>query len=311
MDPDTTLTETERPGMLVPVIHLFFACVVMHCCLGAAAPAGAESDFLPGLEEIEFRESFEAGTSGNAIIFDVANTTAFPVEGLNIRPELPAQYLVLDSISPNDIDLEPGETVEITAEFSVREDAPDGAEEAIGFHFDTTSDSDVPMPRYRMIAMIAAEEVAECNSAVEAGGDEGGGVTVDLGDFTGLAGFTWEMYTVKDQMNVTVGSETKTTGCVSGSGTFEFDIPPGARTATVEVVPNCEGTTGTQWEFVFECPLASEVTADGTDEALPSDDDTNGVGDRGTASGAMGTIGSVSRAPSANSNGPSVVSWAA
>lgn len=110
----------------------------------------------------------------------------------------------------------------------------------------------------------AAAPVATCNSAVEAGGDAGGGVTVDLGNFVGKAGFTWEMYTIKDQMDVTVGGIHKTTGCVSGSGTFEIDIPPGAGSAQVKVVPNCENTTGTQWTFTFECPLSSTVTADGT-----------------------------------------------
>ena len=249
----------------------FVLALALSWCV-ALGPAQAQGEFLPGLDDIEFRESFKAGTEGNAIVFGVKNTTAFPVEGLNLRPEMPGQYLMLDRVAPNNIDLAPGDLVEITVEFSVREDAPGGAEDVIGFHFDTVSESDVPMPRYRMIAVIEAEEqAAQCNSAVEAGGDEGGGVTVYLGDFAGLAGFTWEMYTVKDQMNVSVGGVTKTTGCVSGSGTFEFEIPPGAGSARVEVVPNCEGTTGTQWEFTFECPLSSEVTADVTGSSVVPD----------------------------------------
>jgi hypothetical protein len=109
-----------------------------------------------------------------------------------------------------------------------------------------------------------------CNSAVDQGGDEGGGVTVDLGDFTGPAGFTWEMYDIKDEMRVKIGAEEKTTGCVSGTGVFRFDVPPGARTAEVKVIPNCEGnTSGTQWTFTFECPLRSAVTADGTGKPVP------------------------------------------
>jgi len=105
---------------------------------------------------------------------------------------------------------------------------------------------------------------AKCNSAVQEGGDAGGGVTVDLGGFVGKAGFSWEMYNIKDQMDVTVGGVRKTTGCVSGKGTFEIDIPPGAPTAQVEVLPNCERTTGTKWNFTFECPLSSTVTSDGS-----------------------------------------------
>lgn len=132
----------------------------------------------------------------------------------------------------------------------------------------------------------AAAPVAACNSAVEAGGDAGGGVSVDLGNFAGKAGFTWEMYTIKDRMDVTVGGIQKTTGCVSGSGTFEIDIPPGAGSAQVKVIPNCENTTGTQWTFTFECPLSSTVTADGTGTATGQP----GAGSTVT-SGATGTRG--------------------
>lgn len=236
---------------------------------GAQVYAASQNDILPEFPIIEFSESFKAGSVGNAVIFRVENTTAFPVAGLNLRPQLPAQYLILDRIEPNNVSLEPGEVVEITAEFSVREDAEVGAEDEIGFHFDTESDYLLPASRYKLIAVIEEGDVgAQCNSAVEAGGDAGGGVTVDLGGFVGLAGFSWEMYSIKDQMNVTVGGVQKTTGCVSDSGTFEINIPPGAATATVEVVPNCEQTSGTQWNFTFECPLSSEVTADGTGNTI-------------------------------------------
>ena len=236
---------------------------------GAQVSTAGQNSFLPELEVIEFSESFKAGSVGNAVIFRIENTTAFPVVGLNLRPQLPAQYLILDRIDPNDVNLEPGEVVEITAEFSVREDAEVGAEDEIGFFFDTVSEYLLPVHRYRLIAVIDEGDVgAQCNSAVEAGGDAGGGVTVDLGGFVGLAGFSWEMFSIKDQMNVTVGGVQKTTGCVSNSGTFEINIPPGAATATVVVVPNCEQTSGTQWNFTFECPLSSDVTADGAGNDL-------------------------------------------
>ncbi|WP_136660186.1 hypothetical protein [Nitratireductor sp. XY-223] len=240
---------------------------------------------LPDLEDVEIHDSFKAGSTGNAVVFRVENTTAFPVTGLNLRPELPAQYLTLDSIDPQDIDLEPGETVEITAAFSVRPDADVGEEDVVGFHFDTRSDSQIPIPRYRLIATIdEGEEIASCNSAVDSGGDEGGGVEVDLGGFTGKAGFSWQMHDIKDQMDVTVGSVSKTTGCVSGTGTFEFDVQPGARTARVKVTPNCEDTSGTAWSFTFECPLESEVTADGQGNAI----NTGGATGPGTGTAVAG-----------------------
>lgn len=249
---------------------------------------GAQGPYLPRLDVVEFRGSFKAGSAGNAVVFRVENTTAFPVVRLNLRPQLPAKFLTLDSIDPQNIDLAPGEIVEISAKFSVRADAEIGAQDVIGFYFDTASDTPLPIPNYRLIAEIEEGEPqagqAKCNSAVEAGGDEGGGVTVDLGGFVGKAGFTWEMYSIKDQMNVTVGGVRKTTGCVSGSGTFEFDIPPGAAAAQVEVIPNCEQTTGTQWNFTFECPLSSTVTADGSGSTAAG---TTGQDHSGTGPGAL------------------------
>ncbi|MDF0603419.1 hypothetical protein P1J78_22055 [Psychromarinibacter sp. C21-152] len=260
--------------------------------VGAEAPLPPPVD-LPEMDFVEMHESFEAGTQGNAVVFRVENTTAFPVKGLNLRPELPLQYLTLDRIEPQDIDLEPGEEAEITAEFSVRQDAEVGGEDIIEFYFEAESDIYVPLPKYRLIATVEeGEPVAACNSAVDAGGDEGGGVEVDLGGFTGKAGFTWEMFTVKDQMDVTVGGVSKTTGCVGGAGTFEFDVPPGARIATVKVVPNCEGTTGTQWNFTFECPLVSDVTADGDGNELDLPDGP------GRPDGAVVGIGPVPGVPS-------------
>jgi hypothetical protein len=250
---------------------------------------------LPDLEFVDIRESFEAGTVGNAIVFRVENTTAYPVAGLNLRPELPAQYLTLDRIDPQDIDLAPGENVQITAEFSVRADAKVGAEDVIEFYFDAKSDNPLPIPKYRLIAKIdAGEPVAQCNSAVDSGGDEGGGVEVDLGGFTGKAGFTWEMFNIKDQMDVTVGGVTRTTGCVSGSGTLEFDVPPGAQTASVKVLPNCEDTSGTAWNFTFECPLASAVTADGQGNSIDGGDDDGGDSSGGGGvAGGTGAIGGI------------------
>ena len=249
---------------------------------------GAQGPYLPRLDVVEFRGSFKAGSAGNAVVFRVENTTAFPVVRLNLRPQLPAKFLTLDSIDPQNIDLAPGEIVEISAKFSVRADAEIGAQDVIGFYFDTASDTPLPIPNYRLIAEIEEGEPqagqAKCNSAVEAGGDEGGGVTVDLGGFVGKAGFTWEMYSIKDQMNVTVGGVRKTTGCVSGSGTFEFDIPPGAAAAQVEVIPNCEQTTGTQWNFTFGCPLSSTVTADGRGSTAAG---TTGQDHSGTGPGAL------------------------
>jgi hypothetical protein len=267
---------------------------------------GHLGDALPDLDEVEFEETFTAGSVGNAVVFRVTNTTAFPVTGLSLRPQLPAQYLLLEDITPQTLDLEPGEQARITATFSVRQDAEDGATDAIGFHFDAESGQTLPVPAYRLIARIKGAEddeqddapAAQCNSAVDSGGDEGGGVTVDLGGFVGKAGFTWEMHRIKDEMTVTLGGVRKTTGCVSGSGTFELDVPPGAGQAVVKVVPNCEQTSGTKWSFTFECPLSSDVTADGSGQPADNRAD-DGPGGTGIASSGQRDAGNPSTATGA------------
>ncbi len=195
------------------------------------------------------------------------------------------------------VTLKPGEEVEIIAEFSVRKDAPDGETDIINFHFDSKSSLPVPISHYQLTALIKADKTkleVECNSAVDSGGDAGGGAIVDLGGFVGKAGFSWQMYRIKDEMKITVAGIEKTTGCVSGKGTFEMDIPPGATTASVVVIPNCDKTHGTQWNFRFECPLTSTVTSDGQGNTLPSSDrntsgQADGTGNNGGVGSAAGT----------------------
>ncbi|MCP4382162.1 MAG: hypothetical protein GY798_12245, partial [Hyphomicrobiales bacterium] len=106
------------------------------------------------------------------------------------------------------------------------------------------------------------ERVATCNSAVGAGSDAPETVRVDIGGYVGKASFEWEMYTVKDRMQLhSGGALIHDTGCVNGSDIVVFDTS-GADTLTVTVSPNCEGTTGTKWEFKFACP--AEIDGDGS-----------------------------------------------
>ncbi len=104
---------------------------------------------------------------------------------------------------------------------------------------------------------------AQCNSTVKAGGNRPETVTVDLGGYAGKVGLSWDMKYVKDQILVTVGGQTRDTGCVRRTGRFVFDVPAGVNQATVQVIPNCEGTSSTAWDFKFECPAEGEEQTGG------------------------------------------------
>jgi hypothetical protein len=44
------------------------------------------------------------------------------------------------------------------------------------------------------------------------------------------------------------------TGCVGANGTASLAYSGGSSLVVVQVLPNCEGTTGTAWNFSVSCP---------------------------------------------------------
>ncbi|MFZ1481016.1 MAG: hypothetical protein WAT25_09630, partial [Paracoccaceae bacterium] len=108
--------------------------------------------------------------------------------------------------------------------------------------------------------------VATCNSATGAGSDAPETIDVDLGGFQGTAAFSWEMYSIKDRMTLTSGGRLiHDTNCAAGSGRMTFEVVSGMESLRVAVEPNCEGTTGTEWNFNFQCPAQGDGS--GTEQA--------------------------------------------
>jgi hypothetical protein len=94
-----------------------------------------------------------------------------------------------------------------------------------------------------------------CNELTTSGGDEPETRTVELGQTSGTFDFFYEMYSQKDQMVVSYeGMTLFDTGCVSGSATNQISYAGSTSQVTVEVVPNCEGGSGTAWDFTVSCP---------------------------------------------------------
>ena len=97
---------------------------------------------------------------------------------------------------------------------------------------------------------------AACNDVVQAGNDLPITQVVNMGKAAGTFNFSWEMYSIKDRMIVRYGSTVLyDTGCVSGNGTVALTYSGASTQVSVEVVPNCDATTGTAWDFTVSCPL--------------------------------------------------------
>jgi hypothetical protein len=101
--------------------------------------------------------------------------------------------------------------------------------------------------------------VAQCNDTQESGGDEvPPPFTIEMGQSSGTFLFTYETRTYPDRIIVSYeGVEKFNTDCVGTQGTrsMEIDYSGSSTQITVEVEPNCDGTTtGTYWEFTVYCP---------------------------------------------------------
>ena len=96
---------------------------------------------------------------------------------------------------------------------------------------------------------------SNCNDKQEAGGDAPEVHNINLGQSFGTFVFDYETYSVKDQIIVTQGGRTIfNSGCVGESKSVTLKLSGFSSIISVRVNPNCDGTTGTQWNFTVHCP---------------------------------------------------------
>lgn len=127
---------------------------------------------------------------------------------------------------------------------------------------------------------------AKCGDTVKQGGDAPESITIPVGGSSGKATLDFETYDVPDQMTVYVdGAPVTGTGCVgndkapgSGAGSKSFQIPPGASTIRVDVNPNCNGTSSTEWQFKLTCPKPPLQAAPMAMYELKDDSKMEGLG---------------------------------
>lgn len=90
----------------------------------------------------------------------------------------------------------------------------------------------------------------------ESGGDEGFSLTFNFNAITSNAVFVvnGDMINIKDRLKVYTDTTLKfDSGCISGTyNSGEVAIPQGTTTMKVEVIPNCDGGTGTLWSFTLQ-----------------------------------------------------------
>jgi len=94
-----------------------------------------------------------------------------------------------------------------------------------------------------------------CNQTVRQGGDAPEEHTISLGKKSGTFGFAWNMYGIRDRMRLVYdGGTIFDTGCYTGAGYQSVPFSGSSKTVRVVVSPNCQGGTGTSWEFRIDCP---------------------------------------------------------
>ncbi len=167
-------------------------CFVLVAAL-IGCPALAQDASRQGLDDPQtIRDTFVAGTSGNAAIFRVTNSTGQRVTGVTMTPSFPLQWIDLTGVTPRSAELEVGGSVDFTIEFAIFQEAPDGATETVTLFFDTNEDVVVDNPRFQLIVDIIARNsgggLAGALGNVPAGSAEGRAGEGEVVAETGAAG---------------------------------------------------------------------------------------------------------------------------
>lgn len=75
--------------------------------------------------------------------------------------------------------------------------------------------------------------------------------------------FSWETFSIKDQIVVFYDNEIiLDTGCVGENNSQQIELDGESTEIRVEVNPNCDGTTETQWNFTVDCPMCDFGSTD-------------------------------------------------
>ena len=78
---------------------------------------------------------------------------------------------------------------------------------------------------------------------------------MQVGATRGNVSFHYDVMNIKDRIVVSyAGRVLHDTGCISGKNVIGLWLDGAATTVRVQVLPNCAGQKGTQWNFRLQCP---------------------------------------------------------
>ncbi|MBK9607927.1 MAG: IPT/TIG domain-containing protein [Betaproteobacteria bacterium] len=99
------------------------------------------------------------------------------------------------------------------------------------------------------------EVIAQCSATQNAGGDTPDTRTIELGKPAGTFVFTYETYSQQDRIIVRYqGATLFDTGCVGANGSQSLPYSGTSTQISVQVIPNCQGGSGTAWNYSVSCP---------------------------------------------------------
>jgi len=98
-------------------------------------------------------------------------------------------------------------------------------------------------------------QVGQCNDQAKSGHDDPVRVEIPVAGEPSVE-LVYQTYGIKDRVRAFIdGQLAFDSGCVGtgGSVSEQINLPGSARTLVIDVYPNCEGTTGTDWNFTVKC----------------------------------------------------------
>lgn len=184
------MTSTLIPKTEQNTVAIFYILMALMA-FSSLSPMNAIASY------VVITDTFEAGTAGNGAVFKVRNNTNQVLNGVKMTPQFPLQYSTITSIKPETTKLEPGESVDFTIEFSVYEDAPDGAQDSITLFFENNEGIKIDNPRFQInIDIAGADKKRKHNTAYFKVLVQGAGYTFTYGAGTYRVSGSEERYLV-------------------------------------------------------------------------------------------------------------------
>jgi len=149
-------------------------------------------------ETVLIADTFMPGTVGNRVIFTVHNRTGERVTGVKLTPEFPLQWSRITKITPPSAPLNPGESIDFTIEFSILDEAPEGATDSITLFFENNENIEFDNRRFQINLEFGGDGEMEpkYSTAYFKVLVEGSGYTATYGDGTYKVSGSEERYLV-------------------------------------------------------------------------------------------------------------------